>query len=601
MNVGAAAKTVAKLRPRWRLSTRIMLTQLGVLLVVAAIGLWLNIRLAQDQLNGQYEHRALAVAQTVADMPQTIGALGGTGPASVVQPIALQVDRTTGAAFVVVVNRQGIRLSSPDPSLVGQWFHEKVVSLDGRDHLRIDPGKPAPSANARVPVFGAGHKVTGEVSVGFAERQVGTATGREVPAVAAATGIALLVGIAASLLLARRLKRITLGLELEEITGLLGEVRQMAGEQESLRRVATLVAAGEPRDEIFAAVAGEVGRLADADTVQVYRYEPDESIVRLAAWGAGTEDIRVGANYRAGGNNVAALVLRSGQAARIDDAGTITGEPAAVAATLGCTSVVGIPIAVDGRVWGLVAVTTSRAEPMPEDTEQRVTGFTELAATAITNAQASADLAASRRRVVAAADETRRRIERNLHDGTQQRLVSLALELRGIQDGCAGQPELRGRLSRMTDGLVLLLDEVREISRGVHPAILSQAGLGPALSSLGRRAALPVRLRVAVPERPPEPVEVAAYYVVSEALANAAKHSGGSAVEVNVTAGEGELSVCVRDDGAGGADEAGGSGLVGLRDRVEALGGTLALTSPPGEGTTVRARLPLAACDPRLV
>ncbi len=457
MSGGAAARTVVKKRLRWRLSTRIVLTQLGVLLVVAALGLWLNLRLADDQLNQQYEYRALAVAQTVADMPQTIRALSGTGPASAVQQIALQVDHSTGAAFVVVVNRNGIRLSSPDPALVGKSFHEKVVSLDGRDHLRIDNGKPAPSANARAPVLGAGDKVIGEVSVGFLERQVATAAWRQIPAVAAATGLALLVGVIASVLLARRLKRITLGLELEEITGLLSEVKQMAAEQESLRRVATLVAAGEPRDEIFAAVAGEVGRLAGADTVQVYCYEPDDSIARVAVWGAGAADLKIGASYRVGGHNVATLVLRSGQSARIDDAATITGEPATVAAELGFQSVVGIPITVDGRVWGLVTVTTSRPEPMPAGTEHRITGFTELVATAITNAQARADLAASRRRVVSATDEMRRRIERNLHDGTQQRLVTLALELRGIQDGCAGQPELRSRLSHMTDGLTSLL------------------------------------------------------------------------------------------------------------------------------------------------
>jgi signal transduction histidine kinase len=200
-------------------------------------------------------------------------------------------------------------------------------------------------------------------------------------------------------------------------------------------------------------------------------------------------------------------------------------------------------------------------------------------------------------RVVSAADEMRRKIERDLHDGTQQRLITLSVELRGVYDSCAGRPELRDRLAHLAEGLASLLDELRQISRGVHPAILSQSGLGPALKSLARRAALPVKLDVGVAERLPEPVEVAAYYVVSEALANAAKHSGASVAEVGIAVSDGALSVRVRDDGAGGANAAKGSGIIGLRDRVEALGGTMVLASPPGEGTSIVVELPLAVSD----
>jgi signal transduction histidine kinase len=199
-------------------------------------------------------------------------------------------------------------------------------------------------------------------------------------------------------------------------------------------------------------------------------------------------------------------------------------------------------------------------------------------------------------RVVTAADETRRRIERNLHDGIQQRLVTLSLELRGIHDACPQLPglDLRGRLSGVSEGMVSLLDELREISRGVHPAILSQAGLEPALKSLARRAALPVELNVQAPGRLPEPVEVAAYYIVGETLANAAKHSGASIVEVDVTIDGGVLRVCIRDDGCGGADPARGSGIVGLRDRAEALGGRMTLSSSTGKGTSVVVEIPLS-------
>jgi signal transduction histidine kinase len=570
-----------------------MLALLGVLLVVAGLSFWLNARLASAQLNEQYEDRALAIAQTVADMPQVVQALSGTGPVSAVEPIALEVAHSTGADFVVVVDRKGIRLSYTSPAGVGKFFGEAVASLDGRDHVRVRPS-PVPSANAGVPVFGAGGAVTGQVSVGYHEHQVTAAWWRTLGATGAATGAALLLGVLVSFVLARHLKRITFGLELDEIADLLGEVEDRAIEQAALQRVATLVATGAATDMVFAAVAEEVGRLAAADTVRVYRYEPDTAVARVAVWGAENGEPDVGDQVQAVGRDVAALVLRTGQSARIDDAAAVSGEPSSGAEKLGVRSVVGIPIVVDGRVWGLVGVSTTRPERMAMETEQRIVGFTELAATAISNAQAHADLAESRRRVVSAADETRRKIERNLHDGSQQRLVALSLELQGIYAGDDCPPELRGQLERIVRGLAGLQDELREISRGLHPAVLSRAGLRPALRSLARRAPLPVELAADVDGRLPEPVEVAAYYVVSEALTNAAKHSGASVAEVTVAASDDVLRVRVRDDGVGGADAAKGSGIIGLRDRVEALGGTMTVASPPGEGTSIVADIPLS-------
>jgi signal transduction histidine kinase len=207
--------------------------------------------------------------------------------------------------------------------------------------------------------------------------------------------------------------------------------------------------------------------------------------------------------------------------------------------------------------------------------------------------QSREELAASRARIVAAGDQARRRIERDLHDGTQQRLVSLVLDLRTAEAAVApSQPELRGQLGRVADGLTGALDELRELSRGIHPAILSEGGLVPALRSLARRSAVPVELELDVPGRLPEPVEVAAYYVVSEALANAAKHAQASVAQVEAKAGDGHLALSVRDDGVGGAAPGGGSGLVGLADRVEALGGTITVTSPAGRGTTLHIDLP---------
>ncbi|MDQ3865935.1 MAG: histidine kinase, partial [Actinomycetota bacterium] len=260
----------------------------------------------------------------------------------------------------------------------------------------------------------------------------------------------------------------------------------------------------------------------------------------------------------------------------------------------GLRSGVGSPILVEGRLWGVVVAASAQADGLSREAEHRLTDFAELAATAIANAESRAELAASRARVVAASDETRRRIERDLHDGTQQRLVSLALALRSAQ--AAVPPDLHGlrnELAQVADGLRGVVEELQEISRGIHPAILSEGGLAPALKTLARRSAVPVELNVRADGRLPEPVEVAGYYVVSEALTNAAKHAHASVAYVDVEASDGVLELSVRDDGTGGADPARGSGLVGLADRVEALGGRIEVVSPAGHGTTLRATLPI--------
>jgi signal transduction histidine kinase len=259
---------------------------------------------------------------------------------------------------------------------------------------------------------------------------------------------------------------------------------------------------------------------------------------------------------------------------------------------MGIRSSVATPIAVEGRLWGVIGVGTRR-ERFPANTEQRLLDFTELVATAISTATTRAQLAASRARIVTTADETRRRIERDLHDGIQQRLVTLALE---VQTAAEAVPsEQQDLLSNVGDGLRTALDELREISRGVHPAILSAGGLGPALKSLARRSTLPVELDVGGVERLPHPVEAAAYYAVSEALTNAAKHAHASCAQVKLELRNGTLLLFIRDDGVGGADPAGGSGIIGLTDRVEALGGIIALQSPPGEGTSITLQLPTKA------
>jgi signal transduction histidine kinase len=299
-----------------------------------------------------------------------------------------------------------------------------------------------------------------------------------------------------------------------------------------------------------------------------------------------------------GGRNVSTLVFRTGRAARIDDYTGASGPAGEAAREFGLRASVGVPVSVEGRLWGVMAV-ESRAGPLPAGTEARLAAFTELAATAIANAEAQAELAASRARIVAAADGARRRVERDLHDGAQQHLVSLALQLRAAQAAAppgAGVPVQQ--LDGVAAGLDRVLEELREIARGLHPAILAERGLRPALQALARRSAVPVRLDIPVQGRLPEPVETAAYYVVAEALTNAAKHAHATATDVQVTIGEGVLRVSVRDNGRGGADFGHGSGLIGLRDRAEALGGRLWLHSPPGEGTTLQVQLPVGQARP---
>ncbi|WUP71400.1 PAS domain S-box protein [Streptomyces sp. NBC_00258] len=353
------------------------------------------------------------------------------------------------------------------------------------------------------------------------------------------------------------------------------ESRRAAREQAALRSVATLVARGVPPHEVFTAVAHEVGLLLSTSSAAVLRYEADGAATvlgsaRTAARTAATE-----------GQQAARAVAATGRAARVGGS-------------------VGAPIVVDDRLWGAVVVSAPHSEPLPRGTEPRLADFTELIATAIANADSRAQLAASRARVVAAGDASRRRIERDLHDGVQQRLVSLQLDLRMAESMTADQPaELVEQLAHIGKGLDDAFEDLLQISRGIHPAILSKGGLGPALRALARRSAVPVELDLELPgTRLPEQTEVAVYYVTSECLTNAAKHARATVVEVRARVYEDVLEVVIGDDGVGGAEPGGGSGLIGLTDRVEAIGGRLTVRSPPGRGTTLIARLPLPRSSP---
>jgi signal transduction histidine kinase len=375
---------------------------------------------------------------------------------------------------------------------------------------------------------------------------------------------------------------------------LIDNLIRLAEEQAALGRVATLVAQGAAPDELVAAVSEEVGRLLRVDFTRLGRYGADATVSLAGGWNRNSAYVPEDLRSPLGGRDVSTLVWQTGQAARMDRYSRTQGEVSVLAMRYGFRSSIGSPIMVGARLWGVMIAGTAGSRPLPRNTEERLDRFTDLVATAIANAEARAELNASRMRIVAAADQTRRRIERDLHDTIQQRLVTLQLALNGAIDSLPEeQRELGAELRRTQQGLRELLEEVLEVSRGVHPAILYEAGLGPALRSLARRSTVPVELDVQVEGRLPTAIEVAAYYVISEALTNAAKHAAASVINVTVERRDGPLHIKVSDDGIGGANPKSGTGLIGLTDRVEAVGGRITIMSPPTVGTTMVADLPV--------
>jgi len=414
---------------------------------------------------------------------------------------------------------------------------------------------------------------------------VGTGVGRIPPdAEARMTQFTDLVATA----VANAQNRYSLEASRDELAGLLEE-------QAALRRIATLVARETHPDEIFLAVSEEVRRLLGADSAGIARFEPDgASAVPVGGVGDVPLNLPARTPVHLYDYSAPARVWRTGRCAQVDEEEwSGASDPMAERLReLGIRSMVASPITVEGRLWGVVNA-LSRQGPFPSDAPERMADFTELVATAIGNAESRAQLAASRTRIVAAADEARRRIERDLHDGAQQHLLALALRLRSTAAAPHEDVELRAAITDVATGLAGVLDELQEISRGIHPAILSTTGLPSALRALGRRSAIPADIEVRIDGRLPKAVEVGAYYAVSEMLTNAAKHSRASVVAVQVEASGGTLRIRVQDDGVGGADPQRGSGLVGLRDRIEALGGAFTLLSPAGGGTAANCELPV--------
>ena len=374
------------------------------------------------------------------------------------------------------------------------------------------------------------------------------------------------------------------------------QLRRVVEEQGALRRIATLIARGVSPAEIFTAVASELGRIQGMDYAVVNRFEPGLVATAVGHWTSpGAPDIMppVSGRWPVEDQSAAAKIIQTLEPARVntDHATSTIGVWSRVH---GIRYVVGCPITVSGHLWGMIAVFSLDVEPPPDDTEERLVEFVELLATAIANAENRNELLASAARIVAASDEARRRIERNLNTGPQRRLTALGEELRVTQATVdPGLDHLRENLARTVRGLDSVLDDLREISRGLHPATLSRSGLRNALEALTQRSEVPTRLNVRIDRNLPDHIQVAIYYTVSEALTNVAKYSHAVRVDIDLSVEETTLKLRVNDDGVGGADPARGSGLLGLKDRIESLGGTIKVVSPSGGGTSLLVEVPV--------
>ena len=375
-----------------------------------------------------------------------------------------------------------------------------------------------------------------------------------------------------------------------ELAASEARARELALEQAALRRVATLVAQGATPSDVFSAVAEEVAGIIDIPVVGINRFEADRTFTVLGV--AGETRFTVGSRWPVEDEGIAGMILATGRPARGDDYSAMRGRLGEAIREDVMTATIGVPIVVDGSIWGFLGAAARLGKPVPEDTEQRLVRFTELVATAVSNATIRTDLLTSRARVVSAADETRRRLERDLHDGIQQWLVALALRARKAASLTAGNDPIRHEISGLADDLVAVTDELREISRGIHPAILSDAGLDDALKALARRSTVPVDLQVDFRGRYDLTLEATVYYVAAESITNAAKHAHASTVSVRGGRRDDVIELEIKDDGVGGADPRRGSGLIGLKDRVETLDGTISFVSPADGGTTIRVRLP---------
>jgi signal transduction histidine kinase len=545
--------------------------------------------------SGETLHQVLAAAAALRRVAALV--TQGASPHDTLAAIAGEVARFLGADFTSL-----LRLETDGAATIAGWWGASGADVPAGTRLTLTAtdvaasvltsGLPARTDSVDGPAGSVAHL--------FRRLGVRSAVGAPITLEGRLWGVAVAAATEPARLPAGSEQRLA---SLTELVGAAiadaqaqADLHRMANEQAALRRVAVLVASSPDPAEVFPVVASEVGELLGADVTSMVRFEPDATATILARVGIRDVPLRpIGSRRPVEQSIPVEAVFRTGRPARVDDLDGLEGEMAEIVRREGLRSSVASPIHAGGRLWGAI-VAWSRRGPFEAGAEQRMADFTELAATAIANAEFRAELVSSRARIVATFDRARRNLERDLHDGVQQRLVSLALTLRGAAKRVPSElPELDAALALAAEGLAGVLTELQEISRGIHPAILSQGGLGPAVKTLARRSAVPVELGVLADVRLPEPVEVAAYYVVAEALANVAKHASATAAFVDVEVRDDALHLCVRDDGVGGADPARGSGLIGLNDRVAALGGIMRLDSPPGNGTRLVVTLPIEA------
>ena len=581
----------------------------GIFLVVAlCVNLFAGLARAirAELQDSRDELAALAGQQTALRRVATLVARGAS-PTEVFSAVADEMPRCLDAHNASVNRFEGdevvvVALSDVDPEMPFKPVVGERHTLEG-DNIAtrvLKTGRPARldssdmenaggSIAARLREMGLGCTIGAPIIVDgrvWGMAAIGSSTGQPVP-----PDTEVRVGDFADLV-ATAIANADARAQLQDSRDSLGV---LATQQSALRRVATLVARGVSQSVVLSAVAEEMARCMNVENAEVFRYKPDGGAVIVSCYAEpGEPHLPVGEHVTLEGENVAAMVLHTGRPARMDDYGTATGSLAARLSAMGVRSRAGAPIVVDEQLWGMAVVGSSQPQRLPADIEERVAEFADLVATGIAAATTRAALIASRARIVAATDEARRRLERDLHDGAQQRLVSLGLQLRMAEDSVP--PELSDHKRQLTEimaGLTAVSDDLHKISRGIHPAILSKGGLGPALKTLARRCPVPVSLDVRISGRFADPVEVAAYYVVSEALTNAAKHSQAAEVNASAWSDDDNLYLSIRDDGIGGADAGKGSGLIGLKDRVEALGGQIEMVSPPGSGTSLHITIPV--------
>ena len=373
------------------------------------------------------------------------------------------------------------------------------------------------------------------------------------------------------------------------------DARIILAEQLALRRVATLVARDATVPEVFESVTEESAKVLGAQVSSLVRFDDRTAATTVGGWSApGYSHPPVPRRIPLDGDTAVPTVSRTGAPFRLGEVGDMPGEVADMLRELGIRSALAAPVKVEGRAWGAIVLSATEPDGFSDRDERRLCDFAELLAQAIANAEARLQLAESRARLVEASDTARRRFERNLHDGAQQWFVALSLTLRRASEAIESNPgEASALLKEAREQLDAGLRDLRELGRGLHPPELTEHGLGAAIEALALRTPVPVDLELALDERLPQVVESAVYYVAAEALTNVVRYAGASKATIRLACDGGEVRVAVVDDGVGGADPGSGSGLRGLRDRVDALGGRMVVESAPGSGTRLEARLPV--------